>query len=101
MILTIIAMLMIPVGVWMVRKDKYEGAVYGMGLLFTVGGGFIAFIMAICIICAHVGVDAQIEETRIEYESLCERQEIVESECVPDAAPGIRSRSLMRGCGRI
>lgn len=80
MILTIIAMLMIPVGVWMVCKDKYEGIVYGIGLLFTVGGGLIAFIMAICIIYAHVGVNAQIEENRIEYEALCERYEIVESE---------------------
>lgn len=80
MILTIIAMLMIPVGVWMVSKDKYEGVVYAIGLLFTVGGGFIAFIMAIGIICAHVGVDATIKENRIEYESLCERQEIINSE---------------------
>ena len=81
MILTIIAILMIPVGVWMVRKDKYEDVVvYKIGLLFTAGGGFIAFIMAICIICAHVGVDAQIEENRIEYKSLCQRYEIVTSE---------------------
>ena len=47
--------------------------------MFTVGGGLIAFAMAIGIICAHVGVDATIEENRIEYEALCERQEIVES----------------------
>jgi len=80
MILIIIAMLMIPVGVWMVQKDKYEGVVYLIGLLLTVCGGLTAFIMAICIICAHVGVDATIEENRIEYEALCERQEIVESE---------------------
>lgn len=80
MILTIIAMLMIPVGVWMVRKDKYEGVVYLIGLLLTVCGGLIALIMAICIICAHVGVDATIEENRIEYEALCERQEIINSE---------------------
>lgn len=80
MILTIIAMLMIPVGVWMVQKDKYEGVVYMLGLLLAVCGGLIAFIMAICIIIAHVGVDAQIEENRIEYESLCKRYEIVTSE---------------------
>ena len=80
MILTIIAMLMIPVGVLMVRKDKYEGVVYVLGLLLAVCGGLIAFIMAVCIICAHVGVDATIEENRIEYESLCERYEIVTSE---------------------
>ena len=80
MILTIIAILMIPVWVLMVRKDKYEGVVYVLGLLFAVCGGLIAFIMAMVIIVNHVGVDAVIEENRIEYESLCERYEIVTSE---------------------
>ena len=80
MILTIIAILMIPIGIWMVRKDKYEGVVYMIGLLSAVCGGLIAFIMVMVIIVNHVGVDATIEENRIEYEALCERQEIVESE---------------------
>lgn len=80
MILTIIALIVTVVGIVMLWKgDDYE-IVNGLGLLFTVGGGLIAFIMAICIICAHVGVDAQIEENRIEYESLCKRQEIINSE---------------------
>lgn len=81
MFLTIITMIVVAVGVTLLRKDEYEeGVLFGLGLLFTVGGGLIAFIMAICIICAHVGVDAQIEENRIEYEALCERQEIINSE---------------------
>lgn len=81
MILTIIIMIVVAVGVTLLRKDEYEeGVLFGLGLLLTIGGGLIAFIMAICIICAHVGVDATIEENRIEYEALCERQEIVESE---------------------
>ena len=81
MILTIMTLLVIAIGVTMIRKDEYEeGVLFGLGLLFTVGGGLIAFIMAICIIVAHVGVDAQIEENRIEYEALCERQEIIASE---------------------
>ena len=80
MILTILAVIVTIIGIVMVNKDEYEGIVYGIGLLFTVCGGLIAFIMAICIIIAHVGIDAQIEENRIEYESLCERYEIVESE---------------------
>lgn len=80
MILTIITMIAIAVGVAMIRKDEYEGVVYGLGFIFTVIGGLIAYIMVIFIICAHVGVDAKIERNRIEYESLCERQEIVESE---------------------
>lgn len=81
MLLTIITMMAVAVGVTLLRKDEYEeGVLFGLGLLFTVGGGLIAFIMAICIICAHIGVDAQIEENRIEYESLCERYEIATSE---------------------
>ena len=80
MILTIIAVIVTVVGIVMLWKGDYYEVVNGLGFLFTVSGGLIAFIMAICIICAHVGVDAQIEENRIEYEALCERYEIVESE---------------------
>jgi len=81
MILTILVAVAIAIGVTLLRKDEYEeGVLFGLGLVFSVGGGLIAFIMVICIICAHVGVDAQIEENRIEYESLCERYEIVTSE---------------------
>lgn len=80
MILMIIALIVTVVGIVLLWKGDDYGIVNGLGLLFTVGGGLIAFIMAICIICAHIGVDTQIEENRIEYESLCERQEIVESE---------------------
>ena len=81
MILTILTVVAIVIGVILLRKDEYEeGVLFGLGLLFTVGGGLIAFIMTICIIIAHVGVDAQIEENRIEYESLCQRYEIVTSE---------------------
>ena len=81
MILTIITIIAVAVGVVLLRKVEYEeGVLFGLGLLFTVGGGLIAFIMAIVIICAHVGVDAVIEENRIEYESLCKRYEIVTSE---------------------
>jgi len=81
MILTIITMIAIAVGVALLHKAEYEdGVLFGLGLLFTVGGGLAAFIMVICIACAHVGVDAVIEENRIEYESLCQRYEIVTSE---------------------
>ena len=81
MILTILTVVAIVIGVILLSKDECEeGVLFGLGLLFTIGGGLIAFIMAICIICAHVGVDAVIEENRIEYESLCQRYEIVTSE---------------------
>ena len=81
MILTIITLLAIAIGVAMIRKDEYEeGVVFGLGLLFTVGGGIIAVTMALIIIINHVGVNAVIEKNRIEYESLCQRYEIVTSE---------------------
>lgn len=81
MILTIITIIATAVGVILLCKAEYEeGVLFGLGLLFTVGGGLIAFIMGLCIIFAHVGVDAVIEEKRIEYESLCQRYEIVTSE---------------------
>lgn len=81
MILTIITMIAIAVGAALLRKAEYEeGALFGLGILFAVGGGLMAFIMVIFIISAHVGVDAVIEKNRIEYESLCKRYEIVTSE---------------------
>lgn len=81
MILTILTVVTIAIGVTLLRKDECEeGVLFGLGILFTVGGGVIAFSMATVIIINHVGVNAVIEENRIEYESLCERQEIVESE---------------------
>ncbi len=80
MILTILVVIVTIIGIVMLNKSEYDGIVYGLGLLFTVCGGLVTFIMVICIIIAHVGVDAQIEENRIEYESLCQRYEIVTSE---------------------
>ena len=81
MILTIITVIASIVGVILLRKNEYEeGVIFGLGLMLTVGGGVIAFIMAVYIIIAHVGVDDQIEENRIEYKSLCQRYEIVTSE---------------------
>lgn len=80
MILTIIVVIVTVIGIVMLNKNEYEGIAYGLGLLFTILGGIVAFFMAVGIICAHVGVDTTIEENRIEYESLCERNEIVVSE---------------------
>ena len=72
----IIAVIVTFIGIVILDKSKCDG----IGFLFTICGGIVAFGIAVYIICAHVGVNATIEENRIEYESLCERQEIVESE---------------------
>lgn len=43
-------------------------------------GAFAAIIMMLVIIMSHVGVNATIAEKQIEYESLCERKEVISSE---------------------
>lgn len=49
------------------------------GVFFGVGA-IVAFFMMLTIITEHVGVSATIAENRIEYESLCERKELISSE---------------------
>ena len=80
MILMIITLVATIIGVWILYKAEYGDAVMAISALLAVCGGILAFIMAIIILIEHVGVDARIEENRIEYESLCERNEIVASE---------------------
>jgi hypothetical protein len=80
MILMIITLVATIIGVWILCKADFSDAIMEIGALFAVCGGILAFIMAIIIITEHVSVDARIEENRIEYESLCERNEIVASE---------------------
>ena len=48
-------------------------------LLSAIGGIFFAGCIVV-IICMHVGVNKNIEINRIEYESLCHRLEIVNSD---------------------
>lgn len=80
MILLFITVVALIIGVMMLSKDKYNDFIFGTGLIFTILSGFIVFTMVIWIIGEHVGVNAKIEQNRIEYESLCERYEIVTSE---------------------
>lgn len=49
------------------------------GIFFGVGA-IVAFFMMLMIITEHVGVNATIAKNQIEYESLCERQELISSE---------------------
>ncbi len=79
MILFIIALAVAIIGVLLCYHAESE-ILDGVGLLLFVCGGLMGFIMMIFIIVAHFGVDAQIEENRIEYEALCERQNVVISE---------------------
>lgn len=79
MILTIITLAVAIVGA-LLFYHAISDIMDTVGLLLFVCGVIIGFTMLCIIIIAHVGVDAQIEENRIEYESLCQRYEIVASE---------------------
>ena len=79
MILTIIALAVLIIGILLTEHSKNE-IMEGVGFLLFACGALAGFIMLCVIIIAHIGVDAQIEENRIEYEALCERQEVVMSE---------------------
>ena len=79
MIIFIITLAVAIIGIVMSCRSENEMIDF-IGLLLFVCGGLLGFIMTIFIIGAHFGVDAQIEENRIEYESLCERQEVSMSE---------------------
>ena len=80
MILTILGVIAFPLGLWMIKKDKHDGIMCYGWLFLGILGAYMTVVMAILIMVAHIGVDTVIEENRIEYEALCERQEIVESE---------------------
>ena len=79
MILTIIILALAIVGT-LLFYHAISDIMDAVGLLLFVGGGIIGFAMLCIIIIAHVGVDAQIEENRIEYNALCQRYEIITSE---------------------
>lgn len=53
--------------------DMIGGICFGVGCV-------VAVIFMMMIISEHVGVSATIAENQIEYESLCERQELISSE---------------------
>lgn len=51
-----------------------------IGAIFFGAGCVVAVIFMMMIIYEHVGVSATIAENQIEYESLCERKELISSE---------------------
>lgn len=79
MILTIITLAVAIVGALLFYQAKSE-IMDTVGLLLFVCGVIIGVAMLCIIILAHIGVDAQIEENRIEYNALCQRYEIITSE---------------------
>ena len=79
MILIIITLAVLIIGILLTEHSKNE-IMEGVGLLLFASGALAGIVMLCIITIAHIGVDARIEENRIEYEALCERRDVVMSE---------------------
>lgn len=77
MLSVIITAIIFAVGLVIILKFDESSFI---GMLATVSGGFLLFLMIVIILLEHVGVSAEIEKYNIEYRSLCERYEIVTSD---------------------
>lgn len=81
MIITILAVAITIIGIFLLcvsRGDYFLADL--IGLILTLGGGIVTVVAVLLIIDGHVGVEATIEENRIVYESLCERNEVISSD---------------------
>lgn len=76
MLSVIITAIIFVIGLVMALKSNDDPVI---GMLATVSGGAVLFLM-IVILLEHIGVNAKIEQNNIEYNSLCERYEIVTSD---------------------
>ena len=81
MIITILAVAIFIIGIIMlcVSHGDYSFADV-IGFALSIIGGFATVIAVSVIILDHVGANTIVEENRITYESLCERNEIISSD---------------------
>lgn len=79
MLLFIITVVAAIIGFIVMRLTDNELIDMIGGIFFGVGC-VVAVIFMMMIIAEHVGVSTTIAENQIEYESLCERQELISSE---------------------
>lgn len=79
MLLFIFALLVAVIGFIVMGLTDDDALDMIGGVLFGIGA-IVGCIMLLVIITEHVGVSATIAENQIEYESLCERKELITSE---------------------
>ena len=80
MIITLIAVVALIIGIVIVAKTDYYSGWSTLGMVSAVGGGLVLFLCLLLIIGEHVGIEERIAQNNIQYESLCERQEVINSE---------------------
>ena len=81
MIITILTVIATVIGIIMlcISRGEYIFADV-IGLILAASGVLCTVDAVLIIILNHVGVNVTVEENRIEYESLCERYEIISSD---------------------
>lgn len=78
MIITIIFAIMLVLGIIMMCKCDYD--LDSIGALLIVPSSLALFISLILIFISHATVNKYIQQNKIEYDGLCKRYEIIESE---------------------
>ena len=76
MIITLIFVAFVVIGLIVAIADPNSEGTVAVAATLLVVGAIALVICVLIIISTHVGVSAQIEKNKIEYESLCKRQEI-------------------------
>lgn len=79
MIITIIFAVMLVLGIILAALMESEDS-YVLGLILTTIGFIALFISLILISISHATVNKYIQQNKIEYDGLCKRYEIIESE---------------------
>lgn len=79
MIFTILALIAIGIGVLVIIFSKDDVA-DTVGVGFTVIGGMFLLIFILLIAGMHLTASKRIEQNRIQYEGLCKRLEIINSD---------------------
>ncbi len=80
MIAFILTLVLTVISFFIMLKFMQHDVVGVVAFILGITGIVTAIVMLGAILFEHVGVDARIEEKRIEYEALCERYEIATSE---------------------
>ena len=79
MIITILTLIVVIIGVLTLIFSKDDVA-DTVGVGFTVMGGMFLLIFTLTIVGLHLTVSKRIEQNRIQYEGLCKRLEVINSD---------------------
>ena len=80
MIITILVVAITIIGIILIYVGNDFSIADAIGIVLAVVGGICTVIVVLLLISAHLGVEAVVEENRITYEALCERNEIISSD---------------------